>query len=54
MSGIVGVPWQDLATPETLGDPTRLEYMTAQDRRLLDEQLDGLTGLQEDTPEATP
>jgi hypothetical protein len=30
LSGIVGIPWQDLATPETLSDPTRLEYLTAQ------------------------
>lgn len=27
--GIVGVPWQDLATPETLADPTELQLMTA-------------------------
>ena len=31
LSGIVGVPWQDIATPETLSDPTQLEYMTAQE-----------------------
>ncbi|HET9930116.1 MAG TPA: hypothetical protein VFQ35_05505, partial [Polyangiaceae bacterium] len=29
LAGIVGVPWQDLATPETLNDPARLEYLTA-------------------------
>jgi hypothetical protein len=29
LAGIVGVPWQDIATPETLGDPQRLEYMSA-------------------------
>jgi hypothetical protein len=29
LAGIVGVPWQDIATPETLADPTRLEYLTA-------------------------
>jgi hypothetical protein len=27
--GIVGVPWQDLATDETLVDPSALEYLTA-------------------------
>jgi hypothetical protein len=27
--GIVGVPWQDVATPETLNDPTRLDYQPA-------------------------
>lgn len=29
LAGILGVPWQDIATPETLSDPTRLEYLTA-------------------------
>lgn len=29
LAGIVGVPWQDIATPETLTDPTRLEYLNA-------------------------
>jgi hypothetical protein len=29
LAGIVGVPWQDIATPETLDDPAALEYMTA-------------------------
>ncbi|MFZ5897527.1 MAG: hypothetical protein ACOY0T_41140 [Myxococcota bacterium] len=29
LAGIVGVPWQDLATPATLNDPNRLEYLTA-------------------------
>jgi hypothetical protein len=27
--GIVGVPWQDIATEETLDDPTALEYLSA-------------------------
>jgi hypothetical protein len=31
LAGIVGIPWQDLATPETLADPTRLDYLTAQE-----------------------
>jgi hypothetical protein len=29
--GIVGVPWQDLATSDSLGDPTRLAYLPAED-----------------------
>ncbi len=36
LAGIVGVPWQDLATPETLNDPTKLEYMTAQELAAVD------------------
>ncbi len=28
-AGVVGVPWQDIATDDTLHDPTRLEYLTA-------------------------
>lgn len=28
-AGIVGVPWQDIATEASLGDPELLEYMTA-------------------------
>ena len=29
IAGIVGVPWQDLATPETLADKNKLTYRTA-------------------------
>jgi hypothetical protein len=29
LGGIVGVPWQDLATPETLEEPRRLDYLSA-------------------------
>ncbi len=29
LAGIVGVPWQDIATDETLDDPAALEYLTA-------------------------
>lgn len=29
MAGIVGVPWQDIATEGTLGDPAKLDYLTA-------------------------
>ena len=29
LAGIVSVPWQDIATDETLNDPTRLEFLTA-------------------------
>ncbi|HEY6724814.1 MAG TPA: hypothetical protein VI197_12330 [Polyangiaceae bacterium] len=29
LAGIVGVPWQDIATEASLSDPERLEYMTA-------------------------
>jgi hypothetical protein len=29
LSAIVGVPWQDLATPATLNDPNALEYLSA-------------------------
>lgn len=30
-AGITGVPWQDLATPETLNNPNELKYLTARD-----------------------
>lgn len=30
LTGIVGVPWQDLATEESLSDPDSLEYRTAE------------------------
>lgn len=30
-AGITGVPWQDLATPETLKDPDELKYLTARE-----------------------
>ncbi len=36
LSGIVGVPWQDLATPETVADPTKLEYLTAGELAAID------------------
>ena len=29
LAGIIGVPWQDIATDDTLNDPTRLKYLTA-------------------------
>lgn len=35
-AGIVGVPWQDLATPETLDSPTELKYLTATQLRVPD------------------
>ena len=28
LAALVGVPWQDIATPETLDDPDQLEYLT--------------------------
>ncbi|HEY3493118.1 MAG TPA: hypothetical protein VGK73_00475 [Polyangiaceae bacterium] len=34
LAGIIGVPWQDLATSESLSDPRRLDYLSA--RELLD------------------
>jgi hypothetical protein len=34
LAGIVGVPWQDIATSESLSDPRKLEYLSA--RELLD------------------
>jgi hypothetical protein len=36
LAGILGVPWQDVATPETLKDPARLEYLTASDLARVD------------------
>lgn len=29
IAGIVGVPWQDIATEDTLNDPTQLKYLTS-------------------------
>jgi hypothetical protein len=29
LAGIVGVPWQDIATDETVGDPNALKFLTA-------------------------
>ena len=29
LAGIVGVPWQDIATDDTLSDPTKLTYLTS-------------------------
>jgi len=31
LAGIVGVPWQDIATPETLNDPRALVYMNSEE-----------------------
>ncbi|MGC4093327.1 MAG: hypothetical protein QM756_36635 [Polyangiaceae bacterium] len=42
LAGIVGVPWQDLATADTLHDPARLEYLTAPELALYDQAL-GMT-----------
>lgn len=39
LAGILGVPWQDIATARTLADPTRLEYMTAADLGRVDADL---------------
>lgn len=39
LAGIVGVPWQDLATPDTLNDPQRLEYLTAPELSRVDARL---------------
>jgi hypothetical protein len=39
LSGIVGVPWQDLATADTLNDPARLEYLTAPELASVDPRL---------------
>jgi hypothetical protein len=36
LAGIVGIPWQDLATPETLNDPDRLEYLDASELHVPD------------------
>lgn len=36
LAGIVGIPWQDLATPETLYDPDRLEYLDARELHAVD------------------
>jgi hypothetical protein len=41
LAGIVGVPWQDIATDETLNDPANLEYRTAAE---LDDRWDWVTG----------
>ncbi len=38
-AGIVGVPWQDIATEETLDDPNSLEYMTARELATTDPEL---------------
>jgi hypothetical protein len=31
LAGIVGVPWQDIATPDSLNDPNKLTYLTYND-----------------------
>ncbi len=40
-AGIIGVPWQDVATAASLTDPTRLTYRTAQDLEKIDDDLGG-------------
>lgn len=39
LAGILGVPWQDIATARTLNDPARLEYMTAAELSRVDPTL---------------
>jgi hypothetical protein len=39
LAGIVGVPWQDIATADTLRDPLRLEYLRAADLARIDPAL---------------
>ncbi len=39
LAGIVGVPWQDLATEETLSHPTRLEYLSSTELSRVDARL---------------
>lgn len=31
LAGIIGVPWQDIATEESLNDPVKLEFLTAEE-----------------------
>ena len=31
LAGIIGVPWQDIATAESLADPVKLEFLTAEE-----------------------
>jgi len=40
-AGIVGVPWQDIATPATRDDPDALEYLDAEGLRLPVDELGG-------------
>jgi hypothetical protein len=49
LAGIVGVPWQDIATEDTLNDPARLRYLTA-DRIAQDGIWDQILG----DPSASP
>ena len=44
LAGILGVPWQDIATPATLKDPARLEYLTAADLSRVDPALASIAG----------
>lgn len=41
LAGIVGVPWQDIATPATLDDPEALEYIDAKGLREPNDDLGG-------------
>ncbi len=40
-TGIVGVPWQDVATPESLDDPATFEYLTAEEIAAETVEVDG-------------
>ena len=40
-AGIVGVPWQDVATDDSLEDPTSLRYRSAAELDLVDETIGG-------------
>lgn len=42
-TGIVGVPWQDAATPDSLEDPEKLRYLSGARLKDADELLDGKT-----------
>jgi hypothetical protein len=39
LAGILGVPWQDIATPATLNDPAHLEYLSASELEQVDPKL---------------
>jgi len=53
LAGIVGVPWQDIATEDTLNDPTRLKYLTATEISNLGYWQD-VVGLPEASPPVPP
>src|SRR5690606_16408291 len=40
-AGIIGVPWQDIATDESRDDPTTLKYLSAEELAQYDESIDG-------------